>query len=147
MSNLSTLGCTEGVISQICDNGNQLLLFAVGSGSGLTLKLLRSIDTANIQCSGKFGLGRVNTSSVDVSCQEHLVQHMRSNEQIRSTGTLIVLSCIQNCIDHGLCDDIVLTKVSRSIGSLKLFLGSCDIKIDMNGVQIVVQPNRSDVIP
>ena len=31
VSNLATLGCTEGIVSQICDDGNQLLLFAVGS--------------------------------------------------------------------------------------------------------------------
>ena len=71
---------------------------------------------------------------------------MRSNEQIRGTGALIILSCIQNGIDHGLCDDVVLTKVSRGIGSLKFFLSSCDIEINVNGVQIIIQPNRSDVI-
>lgn len=71
---------------------------------------------------------------------------MRRNEQIRSTGTLIVLSCIQNCIDHGLCDDIVFTEVCRRVCSLKFFLCCCHIQIYMDGIQVVIQPNRSDVI-
>ena len=71
---------------------------------------------------------------------------MRSDVHIGSASTLIILSCIQNRIDHCFSVNIVLAKVHAGISTLKFLFCGGNIQICMNGIQVIIGPDRSDLI-
>ena len=71
---------------------------------------------------------------------------MRSNIQVWLSSTLVLLSCIKNSVDHSFCHYIILTEISCGISALKLCLCCCYIQIYVDSIQVIIQPNRSDMI-
>ena len=71
---------------------------------------------------------------------------MRRAVEVGSAGTLILLTSIQQRLNHGFCVNVILAEISGSVGTLKRALHAGNVDISMNGVQLVIQPNRADLI-
>ena len=146
MSDLAALGSTQRIVSQVADQSMQLLLLGVIGGTNLALELLGSVDAADVQSRRQLRLAGVDAMAVTIASQQHHVQTVRSDVQVGGAGALVLLTSIQNGVDHGLGLNEVLAKVSASIGALQLSLQSRGVNVDVNGIQLVIQPDRTDVL-
>ena len=71
---------------------------------------------------------------------------MRRAVEVGSARALILLTSVQQRLDHGFCINVILAEISRSVGALKRALHAGNVDISMNGVQLVIQPDRADLI-
>ena len=115
-------------------------------GADLVGKLLGGVNLADIQSLGQVSLGVVDTAAIQVTGQQHHIQQMRRAEEVGSAGALVLLTGIQCGGDNGLGIDIVLTEVGAGIAALELGLGGFDVHIVVDGVQVVIVPDRADML-
>ena len=71
---------------------------------------------------------------------------MRRAVEGQVARALVLLTGIQSRLDNGLSIDIVVAEALRGIGALKLRLLAGNIDILMDAVQVVIVPDRADVI-
>ena len=121
-------------------------MFAVGSLASQALKLLNGLNITNVQSRDQVCLRGVNTTAVQVTSKQHHVEQMRRAVEGQVARALVLLTGIQSRLDNGLSIDIVIAEALRSIGALKLRLLASDINILMDAVQLVIMPDRADVI-
>ena len=71
---------------------------------------------------------------------------MRRAVEVGSAGALILLTSIQQRLNHGFCINVILTEISGSVGTLERSLHTSNVNVSMDGIQLVIQPNRADLI-
>ena len=145
MRDFAALGCTDRVVSQIAHQAEKLLGLAASS-TGLALKLLNRDDLANIQCSSQIADLVINAAAVHITGEQHHIHQMRGAVEVRSAGALILLASIQQRLDHSFCINIILTEVGGGVGALKRSLHTCDVHVSMNGVKLIILPDRTDLV-
>ena len=71
---------------------------------------------------------------------------MRSAVEIRSAGALILLASIQQRLDHSFRINVILAEVGGGVGALKRGLHTGDVHVSMNGVKLIILPDRTDLV-
>ena len=104
------------------------------------------MNGANIESRGKVGLRIIDTTTVQVASEQHYIQQMRSAVQVGSAATFVVFTSIQSSCDDSFCINVVFTEVGIGVSTLKFGSGGFDINIFMDGVEISIIPDRTDVI-
>ena len=66
---LAALGGTNGIVGQVDEKPQELVLHAILVGAGQALELLGSVDVADVQGGGQVGLGVVDAATVQVACR------------------------------------------------------------------------------
>ena len=151
MSNLTALGGTHGVVGHVDIDAKQLLSLGGLTGLGSrnhtseTVELLDSLDAVDIQSSSQVGLVAVNAAAIKVASQQHDVHQMGSAVESQIAGALVLLTQIQRLGDDGLGVNVVLAEVLTGVASLKLAASSIEVNITMDGVQLVVRQDRTDM--
>ena len=146
MSDFTALGSAQRIISQIDHQSQKLLGLAVRSSTSLALKLLSSDNLANIQSRSQIADLVINAASIQVTGKQHDIDQMRRAVEVGSARALILLTSVQQRLDHGFCINVILAEISGSVGALKRALHAGNVDISMNGVQLVIQPDRADLI-
>ena len=103
------------------------------------------MNSVNVKCSSEIGLRLVDTTAVKIASQKHHVKQMRGAVEIKRTAALIVLTSIQCRSNDSLCIYIVITEVSSSLSALKLCSCSGNVNIGMDGIELVILPNRTNM--
>nr|DAG09080.1 MAG TPA: hypothetical protein [Caudoviricetes sp.] len=145
-SNLTALGGANGIVSQVDKDAQQLMLMSLVINADLTLKLLGSVEIAHIQSRGQISLGVIDTAAIHITGQQHHIDQMRRTEEVGGASALILLAGIQSGGNDCLSIDVVLAEAHISLAALELCAGLLDVHIIVNGVKIVVVPNRANMI-
>ena len=146
LGDLATLNTAQLIVGQIHKQTQQLLLLAVRSSADLALKLLDSLDILDIQSGNQIILGRIDTTAIQVTSQQHHVQQVRSAIEGQIAGTLVLLTGVQSGLDNGLGIHIVIAEVLTGLSTLQLLLGTSDVDILVDAIQLVIVPNGTNVI-
>ena len=104
------------------------------------------MDSTDIQNLGQVGSRLIDTTTIHVTSQKHGVKHVGLNEQIRSARASVLNASLHDCSDNSFCIDELVAEVSSSISTLKLGLHAIDINKGLNGVQIIILPDGTDMI-
>ena len=146
MGDVAALGSTIAIVSHVHADSVQLVLFTFIISTNLTLELSNFIDVGNTQSRSQLSISLVNTTTVTVTSQDHGVVHIGSDVQIRLTGTTEVLTSLAQSSNHSLSIDEALAEILPSVGALKLISHSSKVDILMDCVQLVVSPDRTDLV-
>ena len=146
MSNFTALGSTQRIISQIDHQSQKLLGLAVSGSTSLALKLLSSDDLANIQSRRQIADLVINATTIQVTGKQHYIDQMGRAIEVGSAGALILLTSIQQRLNHSFRINVILAEISGSIGALERSLHAGNVNVSMDGIQLVIQPDRADLI-
>ena len=144
--NFAALGGTDGVVGQVDKDAKQLMLNTIVVLTNQALELLGGMDSTDIQRGSQFRFGIVDAPAVHVTCQKHHVDQMGRAEKVRRAGTLVFLTGIHGGGDDRLGVDEVVAEVFVRAGALKIASGGSDVYIVVDGIEIVVVPDRADMI-
>ena len=142
----AALGSAQGVVRQVHEDTQELVLVGIAVGADKTGKLLGSVDVVDIQRLGQIALGVVDAAAVQISGQQHHIEQMGVAVEVGRPGALILLSGVEGCGNDGLRIDVVIAEIVCGVGALKLLLGRIYIYGVMDGIQVVVIPNGADVL-
>ena len=145
MRDFAALGCTDRVVSQIAHQAEELLGLTASS-AGLALKLLNRDDLANIQCSSQIADLIINAATVHITGEKHHIHQMRGAVEIGSAGALVLLASIQQRLDHSFRINVILAEVGGGISALKRGSHTSDVHVSMNGVKLIILPDRTDLV-
>ena len=146
MSDFTALGSAQRIVSQVDHKTQKLLGLAVRSSTSLTLELLRRNDLTDIQSRSQITDLVIDAATIQVTGKQHDIDQMRRAVEVGSARALILLTSVQQRLDHGFCINVILAEISGSVGALKRALHAGNVDISMNGVQLVIQPDRADLI-
>ena len=146
MSDFAALGSTQRIIGQVDHQTQKLLGLAVRGSTSLTLELFGGDDLSNIQSRSQIADLVINAASIQVTGKQHDIDQMGRAVEVGSAGALILLTSIQQRLNHGFRINVILAEISGGIGALESSLHASNVDISMNGVQLVIQPNRADLI-
>ena len=99
----------------------------------------------HVKCSSKIGLRIIDATTIKIASKKHHVKQMRGAVEVKGTAALILLTSIQCCSDNSLGIHIVVTEVCSGVSTLKLCSCSSNVNISMNGIELIILPNRTNV--
>ena len=108
--------------------------------------MLSGVNVVDIQRLSQIALGVIDTAAVQIPGQQHHIEQMGIAVEVGRSGTLVLLSGVQSGGDDGLGIDVVIAEVVRGVSALKLLLGGVHIHGVVDGVQVVIVPDRADVL-
>ena len=146
MSHIAALGSAISVVSHIHANRVQLVLDAVGIGTNLPFELRNLIDIGNAQSRSKLSIRLVNTAAIAVASENHGVVHIGGDEQVRLTSTTEVLASLTQSRNHSLGIDEAFSEILLSVGALKLLCHGGEVHILVDGVQLIIGPDRTNLV-
>ena len=103
------------------------------------------MNGVHVKCSSKIRLRLIDATTVKITSQKHHVKQMRGAVEVKGTAALILLTSIQCCSDNSLGIHIVVTEVCSGVSTLKLCSCSGNVNISMNGIELIILPNRTNV--
>ena len=146
MSDFAALGSAQRIISQIDHQTQKLLDLSVCGSTSLTLELFGGDDLSNIQSRSQIADLVIDAAAIQVTGKQHDIDQMGRAVEVGSAGTLILLTSIQQRLNHGFCINVILAEIGGSVGALESSLHAGNVNVSMDGIQLVIQPNRADLI-
>ena len=107
---LAAFGGADGVVAQVDEDTQQVMLLAGLVGAGQTLELLSGVQLVDVQRGSQISLGVVDAAAVGVAGQQHHIHQMRRAEEVGSAGTLELLAGVERGRDDRLGVDVVLAE-------------------------------------
>ena len=111
-----------------------------------SFELLYCNNTVYVESCSKISFGIVDTTTIQIASQKHYIEQMWCAVEIQRTRSFVFLTSIECCCNNRLGFDVVLTKISSCIRTLK-FLFSC-IKVNslMDCIKLIIIPDRTNMI-